>query len=162
MEDIPIEPMSTDTISNDPSQVGSHFIQLRDRNKKGQTRFRCKTCGHEFTCSGKKRLIQHIIGKEYLIGKQRNISPCENPYLPLKEALLQKHRRDPIKTHEATPQQDSRTIDLVAHTYSEDTEFSKLINEFLSNDEPKNKKLKTESEDSIMFAFSPINHMKFP
>jgi hypothetical protein len=81
-------------ISEDPNKFGTHFIRTTKPNKKGQTRYQCLTCSHEFTCSGKKRRIQHIIGKEFCLGKERNVSPCPNPYLPLKANLLKIYNSD--------------------------------------------------------------------
>lgn len=66
-----------------------HFLQLEKRNAKGYTTFRCLSCQHTFRCSGKRRLIQHIIGKDYCLGKDRNIIPCPNPNPTIKAKLLE-------------------------------------------------------------------------
>jgi hypothetical protein len=78
-------------ISSLPDKYYTHFIQIVPPNKKGQARFSCRTCSHEFTCSGKRRRIQHILGKDYCLGKERNVVPCTKPFLPLKQALLEHH-----------------------------------------------------------------------
>jgi hypothetical protein len=66
----------------------SHVTVLDKPDKKGKTRYCCVTCGHQFTCSGRRRIIQHIIGRDYCLGKERNIVPCPKPLGHLKEALL--------------------------------------------------------------------------
>lgn len=78
-------------ISNNPEKFHSHFIKLRSPNRKGQTRYRCVTCSHEFECTGKLRLIQHILGSAYSGNQSKNVRSCPMPYLPLKEALLKIH-----------------------------------------------------------------------
>lgn len=82
--------ISTVKISEDPDDYHSHFVQLTPKTNKGQARYRCVTCGHEFSCSGKRRKLQHILGKDLLIGncKNRNVVPCKKPYEPLKRNLL--------------------------------------------------------------------------
>ncbi len=78
-------------ISNNPEKFHSHFIKLRSPNRKGQTRYRCVTCSHEFECTGKLRLIQHILGAAYTGNQSKNVRSCPMPYQPLKDALLKIH-----------------------------------------------------------------------
>jgi hypothetical protein len=97
----------TTVVSEDPKYFASHFIRLTKPNKKGQTRYRCVMCQHEFTCSGRKRRIQHILGKDYCIGKERNVSPCENPFLPLKENLLKMYDQESSESAGKTDDESS-------------------------------------------------------
>lgn len=83
-------------ISDDPVLFQSHFIRLKVSNRKGQARYRCVTCSHEFECTGKLRLVQHILGRSYTGSQSRNVKYCPNPHLPLKNALLLKHGQNKI------------------------------------------------------------------
>lgn len=66
----------------------SQFEQVTARDRKGLAIFRCLNCGHSFTCSGKRRRIQHILGKDRVLGKSANIIPCPNPDMNIKKSLL--------------------------------------------------------------------------
>jgi hypothetical protein len=74
-------------ISSDPEKLHSHFIKLRNPDRKGQSRYRCVTCCHEFECTGKLRLIQHVLGSTYSDKQKKNVRSCPRPYTPLKEAM---------------------------------------------------------------------------
>jgi hypothetical protein len=84
-------PQQPPVISNNAEKFHSHFIKMRSPNRKGQTRYKCVTCGHEFECTGKLRLIQHILGAAYSGNQSKNVRSCPQPYLPLKEALYKIH-----------------------------------------------------------------------
>jgi hypothetical protein len=71
----------------------SHVTMLGQPDKKGKSRYCCVTCGHQFTCSGRRRIIQHIIGRDYCLGYERDILACPNPNLPLKASLLLQYRK---------------------------------------------------------------------
>jgi hypothetical protein len=71
----------------------SHVTMLGQPDKKGKSRYCCVTCGHQFTCSGRRRIIQHIIGRDYCLGYERDILACPNPNPPLKAALLLQYRK---------------------------------------------------------------------
>lgn len=75
-------------ISSDPEGLYSHFIRLTKPSKKGQSRFRCVTCGHEFESSGRKRPIQHIIGYSFKPGLMKSVKTCLKPFQPLKDNLM--------------------------------------------------------------------------
>jgi hypothetical protein len=85
---------SLQKISDTPEEYYTHYIKLKPSSRKGQTRFRCKTCLHEFECSGKVRRLQHILGNDFSLSKERNVRCCPVPYQPLKSALLAVYRGD--------------------------------------------------------------------
>ncbi len=84
----------TSQILADPSEVKSHFTIVEQANRKGQARYRCIMCHHEFSCTGKLRLVQHIVGIEFAGSNFKNVKACPNPFMPLKQALLKKRMQD--------------------------------------------------------------------
>jgi hypothetical protein len=80
-----------DPISDRASEYYTHFSAIRTSNRRGQMRYRCRTCLHEFECSGKMRRIQHILGHDLSISKERNVRSCPVPHSPLKNDLLQQY-----------------------------------------------------------------------
>lgn len=80
--------LASEPISDNPAKIHSHFCRVSEANRKGQARFQCVKCGHEFECSGRKRLIQHIIGYSHQANRYKNVRACSNPHIPLKEALM--------------------------------------------------------------------------
>lgn len=80
-------------ISSDPRLFDTHFIQLTKRKIKGQAKYQCRMCMHEFTCCGKRRRLQHILGDDLVLGKTKNVINCRTPYLPLKHALIQTYQK---------------------------------------------------------------------
>eukprot|EP01040_Poterioochromonas_malhamensis_P000912 gene912-967_t len=84
-------------ISSDPRFFETHFIQLTKRKNKGQAKYRCRMCNHEFTCCGKRRRLQHILGDDLVLGKTKNVINCRCPYLPLKNALIQAYQANGTK-----------------------------------------------------------------
>lgn len=124
-------------ISSKPEEYFTHFTKLMTSNKRGQTRYRCRTCLHEFECSGKIRRIQHILGNDLYISKEKNVRSCPNPYLPLKHALLELYRsatgeetynknRKPV-TPKITPTTSADTMDASAdHVVVDARMFSSL------------------------------------
>lgn len=87
-----------------------HFLQLEKRNPKGYTTFRCIYCQHTFRCAGKRRLLQHILGRDYRLGKDRNIIPCPNPNLTIKSKILS----DILSTSEERTDDSSSTSSSVS------------------------------------------------
>ena len=75
-------------ISSLAENVKSHFIVVIKRNKRGLARYRCITCGHEFECCGKIRLVHHVIGFFPDGTRVRHVKPCLKPFQPLREALI--------------------------------------------------------------------------
>lgn len=73
-------------ISSDPDHIKSHFAVI-DHSHKGQVRYRCLTCSHEFSCNGRNRLIHHLTGMSPS-GAAKHVKPCPNPHQPLKDALI--------------------------------------------------------------------------
>lgn len=81
-------PSEAGPISDEPSQIHSHFVRVSEANRKGQARFKCVKCDHAFECSGRKRLIQHILGYSHQANRYKNVRACPNPHQPLKDALM--------------------------------------------------------------------------
>jgi hypothetical protein len=100
-------PQQPPVISNNAEKFHSHFIKMRSPNRKGQTRYKCNTCGHEFECTGKLRLIQHILGAAYSGNQSKNVRSCPSPYLPLKEALYKIHGGQQTQVVSSAPSSDS-------------------------------------------------------
>lgn len=77
-------------ISADPKDVKTHFTVVQvSKPSRGQTRYQCLRCNHEFECCGLGRLIQHVTGVRPLQSKTRDVRPCTNPYHPLRLNLLE-------------------------------------------------------------------------
>ncbi len=96
-------PSKSVRISNNSEEYYTHFTKLKPSSRKGQTRYRCKTCLHEFECSGKIRRIQHILGNDLIIAKEKNVRSCPKPHEPLKAALLDLYRSLSGKVYAAPP-----------------------------------------------------------
>jgi transcription elongation factor Elf1 len=81
-------PENPPVISPNANEVHTHFARVSSSGKKGQTRYRCLTCGHSFECSGRKRLIQHIIGYSHIKTQYKTVRSCTRPNLPLQQNLM--------------------------------------------------------------------------
>lgn len=145
------EKKTTGKISDDPDDYHSHFTQLTAKTSKGQARYRCVTCGHEFSCSGKRRKLQHILGRDFLLGKckNRNVVPCPSPHEPLKRALLELCKlegneslsrltsgiipsRPAVSFSGVNVNQTASEISHFDQQLHEDSEFNSVIQEILS------------------------------
>lgn len=85
-----LSPRSLPKIADEASKVKTHFEILSIPTRKGQARYRCIKCSHEFECTGRNRLIQHIIGTP---GKNRkNVKICPDPHVPMKLNLLKSNQ----------------------------------------------------------------------
>ena len=80
--------MNTLPISNNPEEVKSHYEKLSVPDKRGQARYRCKKCGYELECTGRGRLIVHIVGQLLSGTPQKQVRFCPNPDERLKAALM--------------------------------------------------------------------------
>lgn len=77
-------------ISSNPKDVKTHFTVVQvSKPMRGQTRYRCLRCQHEFECCGLGRLVQHITGTRPTPTKTRDVKACPNPYRPLRDSLLE-------------------------------------------------------------------------
>ncbi len=76
------------SISNNPEEVKSHYKKLSVADKKGQARYCCKKCGYELECTGRGRLIVHIVGQLLSGTPQKQVRFCPNPDEGLKAALI--------------------------------------------------------------------------
>jgi hypothetical protein len=138
---------STDnnSISSLPDKYYTHFIQIIAPNKKGQARFSCRTCSHEFTCSGKRRRIQHILGKDYCLGKERNVVPCPKPFLPLKQALLELH----MSLEPKYPPFVTSSPDLSSHSSASGDEMEPLSLDLRSREPSVSEMIADEDEEFL-------------
>ena len=75
-------------ISDDPLEVRTHYIMVTTPNFRGQARYKCLKCAHEFECTGRSRLIHHITGTPTNGANSRYVRYCPHPHEPLKQNLL--------------------------------------------------------------------------
>lgn len=80
--------MNTLSISNNPEEVKSHYTKLSLPDKRGQARYCCKKCGYELECTGRGRLIVHIVGQLLSGTPHKQVRFCPNPDEGLKAALI--------------------------------------------------------------------------
>lgn len=78
------------TIPHNLTGYEPHYDMLEARNAKGVGRYRCIQCGHQFTCSGRRRLIQHLLGPAYKISTRNNVRFCPNPIEEIRSQLIDK------------------------------------------------------------------------
>eukprot|EP01040_Poterioochromonas_malhamensis_P012843 gene12843-14071_t len=88
------------SISNNPEEVKSHYEKLSIPDRRGQARYRCKKCGYELECTGRGRLIVHIVGQLLSGTTQKQVKFCPNPDEGLKAALMSFMKTD--KFHSRT------------------------------------------------------------
>eukprot|EP01040_Poterioochromonas_malhamensis_P015486 gene15486-17340_t len=81
-------------ISDNPEEVKSHYDRLSLPDKRGQARYRCKKCGYELICTGRGRLIVHIVGQLIPGTPQKQVKYCGNPDEGLKVALINYMKTD--------------------------------------------------------------------
>ena len=93
-EDVPSSQVNTNCISDLPDGIKTHFVQVCTPNQKGQARYRCLKCSHEFECSGRNRLIHHVAGISPNGSPTRHVKACPNPHRPLQDSLIEKIRRE--------------------------------------------------------------------
>eukprot|EP01039_Chlorochromonas_danica_P019096 gene19096-23078_t len=84
----------TEPISDNPEEVKSHYDRLSLPDKRGQARYRCKKCGYELICTGRGRLIVHIVGQLIPGTPQKQVKYCGNPDEGLKVALINYRNTD--------------------------------------------------------------------
>eukprot|EP01040_Poterioochromonas_malhamensis_P015271 gene15271-17071_t len=95
-----LSPRPLPKIADEASKVKTHFEILSIPTRKGQARYRCIKCFHEFECTGRNRLIQHIIGTP---GKNRkNVKICPDPHIPMKLNLFKSYQiQEEMKAEQA-------------------------------------------------------------
>lgn len=98
-------------ISSDPNDVKSHFFLINQPSRHGQARYRCRTCRHEFECSGRSRLIHHVTGMNPDGTPVKHVRSCPSPFPPLREALIQ-------QLGQKLPQQESAATVLAKRKFS--------------------------------------------
>lgn len=86
---------TSEAISSEADDYLSHFHCLSMKNEKGQARYRCVTCHHEFESSTKIRLIRHIIGYCDRPGVYMGVRSCSKPHLGLQENLQKLYPHHP-------------------------------------------------------------------
>eukprot|EP00599_Poterioochromonas_sp_BG-1_P010965 CAMPEP_0173132854 /NCGR_PEP_ID=MMETSP1105-20130129/387_1 /TAXON_ID=2985 /ORGANISM="Ochromonas sp., Strain BG-1" /LENGTH=301 /DNA_ID=CAMNT_0014044427 /DNA_START=973 /DNA_END=1878 /DNA_ORIENTATION=- len=86
--------MNKEQISDNPEEVKSHYERLSLPDKRGQARYRCKKCGYELICTGRGRLIVHIVGQLIPGTPQKQVKYCGNPDEGLKVALINYMKTD--------------------------------------------------------------------
>jgi hypothetical protein len=140
----------------------SHVTMLDQPDKKGKSRYCCVTCGHQFTCSGSRRIIQHIIGRDYCLGYERDILACPNPNLQLKASLLQEYRKKGTKRKVLLPvtsvKLDYNSADNGAWTTNPTFVSSSVASSPLSPSSPLSHSSRTShSSSAASFSTSTVN-----
>lgn len=91
-----LEQLLLKNISAEPKSIKTHFTVVNIPNRRGQARYRCLRCNHEFECSGRSRLIHHVAGVSPSGSQIKHVRACSNPYEPLRLALLADIRKKDI------------------------------------------------------------------
>jgi hypothetical protein len=97
-------------ISSDPKYVKSHFQLIREPDRRGQARYKCLTCSHEFECSGRGRLYQHILGRSWDTVR-KNAKSCPSPYEPLRLNLVEFVKNQAMEKESKKRQLETLTTD---------------------------------------------------
>jgi hypothetical protein len=97
-------------ISSDPKFVKSHFQLIREPDRRGQARYKCLTCSHEFECSGRGRLYQHILGRSWDTVR-KNAKSCPSPYEPLRLNLVEFVKNQAVERESKKRQLETLTTD---------------------------------------------------
>jgi hypothetical protein len=109
-------------ISSDPKYVKSHFQLIREPDRRGQARYKCLTCSHEFECSGRGRLYQHILGRSWDTVR-KNAKSCPSPYEPLRLNLVEFVKNQAMEKESKKRQLETLTTDSLSTLSGDSSEI---------------------------------------